>query len=505
MLLIVHAVAQYNLAMLPTDLYLAAQVREIDRVAIEEAKIPGYELMTRAGEFSLARLQAQWPGVQTIGIACGAGNNAGDGYVLGRLAAAAGLRIHAVSLVDPARLQGDAATAHRDFIAAGLKVEPWPATPAVDVWVDALLGTGLDRPLTGDFADCVNWLNRCGRPVLALDIPTGLDADSGGVHGVAIAADATATFVALKAGLFLAEARSRVGALEFSDLDIPRWVYERFEASRRRLDIQQLVETLGPREWNAHKGSHGTVVLVAGGRGMGGAARLAGEAALRSGAGLVKVVTHPDHASALAQARPELIVRGAEDANVLDEVFESGCSCLVIGPGMGQDSWSRALLDRSLALGGNQVIDADGLNLLAQSPAPLSANTVLTPHPKEAGRLLGRTAEAIQVDRLGALHALADQTGATIVLKGSGTLISDPAGAPWLCAYGNPGLATAGTGDVLAGIIAGLVAQLGDSALAARLGVLVHALAGDSAAEAGQRGMLATDLMAEIRHWLNLA
>lgn len=501
----VRAVAQYNLVMLPTPLYLAAQVRAIDRVAIEEANIPGYQLMTRAAEFALLQLRERWPAAKTIGIACGAGNNAGDGYVLGRLAAAAGLRVRVISLVAPEKLAGDAAIAYRDFAGAGLSVESWPTKPDADLWVDALLGTGLDRPLSGDFEACVRWLNGCRKPLFALDIPTGVDADLGIVHNVAVAAEATATFVGLKLGLFLAEGRALVGALAFDDLGIPGWVYERFEAARRRLDPQQLEDALPPRDWNAHKGTHGTVVVVAGGQGMGGAARLAGEAALRSGAGLVKVVTHPEHASALAQARPELIVRAAADPNVLDEVLRTDCSCLVIGPGLGQEPWSRALFDRALAAGGTRVIDADGLNLLAQAPVPLDPDTVLTPHPREAGRLLGWTAKEVQSRRGQALDALTEKTRATVVLKGSGTLVSDPGGAPWLCAYGNPGLATAGTGDVLAGVIGGLAAQLGDPVVAARLGVLTHALAGDSAAQRGQRGLLASDLMPEIRRWVNPA
>lgn len=499
----VRACAQYNRVMLPTRLYRADQVRELDRLAIEEADISGYELMTRAAQFALGQLRALWPAARTIGVACGAGNNAGDGYVLARLAAEQGLAVHTISVTSPDRLRGDAATAYEDFAAAGLSTASWPAQADVDVWIDAMLGTGLDRELAGAFADCVRWFNGLPAPVMALDIPTGLHADSGEAMGAAVVADATSTFIGLKQGLFLANGKAHVGTVSFSDLGIPGWIYDRVAASLRRLDPDQLSNHLPARAWNAHKGSHGTVIVVAGGPGMGGAARLAGEAALRSGAGLVKVVTYPDHATALAQARPELIVRPGTSPDVLDEMLASGCSCLLIGPGLGRFGWSKDLLTRALAADVPTVIDADGLNLLAGSKTALNPETVVTPHPREAARLLDWTTQQVQSDRKTALGALADTTGATVVLKGSGTLVSDGLDAPWLCAFGNPGMATAGTGDVLAGVIAGLIAQFGSPALAARIGVLVHALAGDSAAESGERGMLASDLLPHVRRWLN--
>lgn len=493
---------------LPEAVYTAAQVRELDRIAIEQHGIPGYRLMQRAAEAALAELGAAWPEARALAIYCGAGNNAGDGYVLARLAAAAGYAVRVLAAVAPERLRGDAARAHTDCADAGVAIAELGAAPAAepgdaDVVVDALLGTGLDRPLEGRLADAVAAINGAGRPVLALDIPTGLHADTGRALGTPVAADLTVTFVGLKQGLFLGSAPDYVGRLKFSDLRVPadaRGVVP----VMRRLKPGALAAALPRRPRTAHKGAHGRLLLIGSDQGFGGAMRLAGEAALRAGAGLVYVATHPDNVGVVLAGRPELICRGCEAGTAPEDWLETA-DAIVIGPGLGRGAFARAWLERVRGRSQPLVVDADALNLLAETPFT-RADWVITPHPGEAARLLGKRPADVQAERLASVRALAERYAATAVLKGAGTLVADAAhddAAPSLCDRGNPGLATAGTGDVLAGVIGALLAQGLGPAAAARTGVLLHALAGDAAAAPGERGLAASDLFAPLRELAN--
>lgn len=481
---------------LPAEIYESAQVRAMDRHAIEGG-IPGYALMQRAAQAAFALLRSEWPAARRITVCCGAGNNAGDGYVLARLALAAGLEVRVIALVGPERLGGDAARAWADFRAAGGQAEPF-ATAALaggELLVDALLGTGLDRDVSGTFAACIEALNAAGRPVLALDLPSGLDADTGLVRGVAVHATRTITFVALKAGLYLGAGPDHVGALGFAGLGVPDALRAAQQPVLRRMD-ERLVEAALPRRRpTAHKGDHGRVLIV-GGLAMAGAARLAGEAALRAGAGLVTVATRPASAAAIVAGRPELIVQPLRTTQALAELC-AAADVIAVGPGLGTGHRARRFLATALESGRPLVVDADALTLIAKEPRH-SARWILTPHPGEAARLLGTDTAAVQRDRPGALAGLVARYGGTSVLKGAGTLVSTAAGPPWLCDRGNPGMATAGCGDVLTGIIAALVAQGAAPGLAAAAGVFVHARAGDRAAAQGERGLLAGDLIREL-------
>jgi NAD(P)H-hydrate epimerase len=484
---------------LPVEVYSAAQVRAMDRHAIEAAGIPGYTLMQRAGEAALACLRRVWPDARRIAIACGAGNNAGDGYVLARLARAAGLEVSVAALLEPAQLSGDAAMAFKDFAAAGGRhsaFTPQSLTGAALV-VDALLGTGLDRPVAGPMRACIETLNASGLPVFALDIPSGLDADTGRVRGAAVAAARTITFVGLKSGLYLGAARAHVGALEFAGLGVPSAAREGVTPVLRRMNAGLLAAALPARGRLAHKGEHGRV-LVVGGHAMAGAARLAGEAALRTGAGLVAVATTAASATAIVGRRPELICHAATTAAKLRPLLKAA-DAVAVGPGLGLDRRAQRLLDAALAAGKPCVVDADAITLAAKRPRRRD-HWILTPHPGEAARLLGTSTAAVQRDRLAALRAIAKQYGGVCVLKGAGTLVSARSGAPWICDRGNPGMATAGAGDVLTGIIAALMAGGAGAELAAAAGVLLHAIAGDRAAAAGERGVIAGDLVGELRH-----
>ncbi len=490
---------------LPRPVYAVAQVRELDRRAIEGAAIEGYTLMCRAGAAALAELRTRWPEANRLVIVCGAGNNAGDGFVVARLARDAGLAVRLLLVVPRERLKGDALRAARDCAAAGLVFEPFAAESlgAADVVVDALLGTGVDRPVAGDFLAAIEAINAAGRPVLALDVPSGLDADRGWPCGAAVRATATITFVGLKQGLFLGLGADFTGELAFAGLGIPSQLGVDLEPSLERLGATDLDQALPRRPRSAHKGSNGRLLLLGGGPSMGGAIRLAAEAGLRVGAGLVYVATHPDNVGIVLAGRPELICRGVNAPAELDELIEQS-DAAVLGPGLGQTAWARRLWRHLLQSRLPLVVDADGLNLLAAEPVQRTS-WALTPHPGEAARLLGRDGASVQADRLAAVRELTGRFGALVVLKGANSLVALPEGQQpvGVCDHGNPGMATAGMGDVLSGVIGGLLAQTHDLTRSVRAGVLLHALAGDAAAADGERGMIAGDLLPWLRRWAN--
>ncbi len=488
---------------LPHSVYSVDGVRQVDRTAIESLGIPGYALMTSAAMESLDEAVSIFPEAKRWLVVCGAGNNGGDGYVLARLAAQRGISVSVTALTPPEKLHGDAATAYADFVADGGHVESWQGSldTDVDMVVDAMLGSGLMRDVEGQYAEVVDAINGHASPAMALDIPSGLDGDSGVVRGVAVHADLTVTFVGLKTGLFLNDGPDHVGELRFSDLQIPRKCYENAKERLRRIDYAELHRVLPPRNRSAHKGDFGHLLLVGGGPGMAGAIRLAGEAALRCGAGRVSVATHPSHHAAITSGRPELMCYAIDEPSEIRPLLES-VDTLALGPGLGTAGWGRSLFNEVVKSELPMVVDADALNILAESPVRRD-DWILTPHPGEAARLLDTGAASIQNDRVAAIGNLRDKYGGTIVLKGAGTLISASDGAPWISTAGNPGMASPGMGDVLTGVVAALLAQGMSFEKAAAFGVEIHARAGDRAAESGQRGLIATDVLQELRPLLN--
>ncbi len=488
---------------LPAEIYSVASVRAIDQVAINDAGIGGYMLMMRAGEAALNEALERFPDAKRWQVICGSGNNGGDGYVLARLAGARGIGVSVLAMSSPEQLQGDAATAYMDFAAEGGAVAMYEGVldEHAELVVDGLLGSGLERHVEGKYAEVVNAMNGHAAPVLSLDIPSGLNADTGSVMGVAVHADMTVTFVGLKSGLFLKEGPNYVGELRFAGLDIPADCLATQQADLQRMNLDAIRAELAPRKRDAHKGDFGHVLIVGGGPGMSGAVRLCGEAALRSGAGLVSIATHPSHHAMIAAGRPELMCHAVEAAKDLKPLLERA-TVIALGPGLGTGKWSQTMFDAILKTDLPMVVDADALNLLAISEAR-DLDWILTPHPGEAGRMLDCPTAKVQEDRRGALRKLAEQFGGTVVLKGSGSLVSAADGPAWLCTAGNPGMAAPGMGDVLTGIIAALRAQGLSREMAAAAGVDIHARAGDSAAKAGQRGLLASDLLQELRVWVN--
>ncbi|MEH6824312.1 MAG: NAD(P)H-hydrate dehydratase [Motiliproteus sp.] len=492
------------------NLYTAAQTRQLDRAAIELQHIPGFELMQRAGRAAYRLLRQRWPAVTRLTLVCGGGNNGGDALVVAALAQAQQLEVQ-VLLVggEQARagLSGEAREALVWAESRGVLVEPYAPDRALsgEVIVDGLLGTGLKGAVRGEFSELIERINASAKPVLALDIPSGLCADTGAILGVAVHAAVTLSFIGLKCGLLTHEGVDCCGELLLDTLELPAEVYARVPTSRYVVGSQQRRPALPRRSRGAHKGDFGHLLLVGGDRGMAGAVMMASDAALRAGAGLVSVASHPEHVGLTTGHRPEVMSHAVSSGQALQPLL-ARASVVAIGPGLGQSAWSGQLLQVAQQCAVPMVIDADGLNLLSQGRLvePCTrANWILTPHPGEAARLLGCTVAQIQADRFLAVNQLQQRYGGVMVLKGAGTLISDGVQTR-LCARGNPGMASGGMGDVLTGVIAALVAQGLGLFDAGVIGVDVHAHAADRLAQRlGERGLAATDLIPDIRRLLN--
>ncbi|PLW68388.1 bifunctional ADP-dependent NAD(P)H-hydrate dehydratase/NAD(P)H-hydrate epimerase [Pseudohalioglobus lutimaris] len=483
-------------------LYTAAQTRALDSCAINDHQIPGITLMSRAAEAAFDCLIGTWAQPECVQVLCGTGNNGGDGYLVADLAHKRGIKTTVLQLGDADKIGGDALLAREQALANGVEVIPFDdaAVLPIGVVVDALLGTGLGGDVRGDYAEAIAEINAAGTPVLAVDIPSGLCADTGRVLGTAVRADLTVTFIGLKRGLFALQAPDYTGELQFAGLGVPAQVYRQVPADCFRLQLEPLLDAMPPRPATAHKGLYGTVLVIGGDYGMAGAAALAAEAALRCGAGLVRVATRPQHVAALVARTPEIMPVGVESGADLQPLLDSA-DTLVVGPGLGQSPWSEYLLQAALASGKPMVLDADGLNLLAAGKVQPRPRMIVTPHPGEAARLLGVSTAEVQADRFAATSALQQKLGGVVVLKGNGSLIASEK-EMLLSDYGNPGMASGGMGDVLSGVIGALLAQGQEPLAAAALGVCLHGAAADIAAEEGMRGLVATDLMPWLRELL---
>ena len=481
-------------------LYTATQSRAADARAITELRVTGFELMLRAGQFALDRLLEAWPAAASISIYAGKGNNAGDGYVIAALAIDLGLRAEIIQ-VGTAPATGDASMAVSFAARRKVPVIPFAADYLVGavggaVLVDALLGTGQAGPPRGDFALAVAALNASGRPLLAVDVPTGLNADTGGPCGedatLVVRADLTATFITRKLGQYTGLGRQVCGRVCFDSLGVdPRWCGV-------GVPLVDTVPAREPLSVHAYKHQRGHVAIAGGDLSMGGAVLLAGEAALRAGAGMVTIVTRPAHRPAILARRPELMVMDAEDDAAVKSVL-GRATCVVLGPGLDRHEWGRKLYQTVTGVTLAPVLlDADGFHHWLESSRTFRP-AVATPHVAEAARLLSTSSAAIQRDRPAAARALVQRIGDVVVLKGAGTLIADQR-ALTVCGAGNPSMASAGMGDVLCGIIAAQIVDSHSSYAAAVRGVVLHSVAGDHAAFRGSpHSLLASDLFDELR------
>lgn len=484
------------------SLYGTSAARRLDARATELLGGDGYTLMQRAGLAAWQYLLLHWPQAQRIVVVCGPGNNGGDGYVLAQLARRSGRLVQVVHLPSHLPRSELAQRACTEYIAAGGQVELFrTALPPADVLVDGLFGIGFARAPDAESAALIDAINAQAIPVFSLDVPSGIDADTGAAPGVAVQASRTLQFIVRHAGLYTGDALEYIGALDLDALEVPSASFDQVLASASLLSADALALWLLPRRRNTHKGESGRVLCLGGDHGSGGAILLCAEAALRSGAGLLSVATREAHVTAMLARRPEAMVRAVESDQDMQPLLER-TDCIALGPGLGQGEWSRAVFRMAIDAGKPLVIDADGLNLLAAAPRSLH-DAVVTPHPGEAARLLETDIGSVQRDRFAAAQAIADRFGAAVVLKGAGTIVAAPGHTPRVIGAGNPGMAVGGMGDVLTGVIAALRGQGLNAFDAASAGALLHSLAGDAAAWDGQRGLLPSDLMPHLRRLAN--
>lgn len=480
-------------------LYRVEQVRAIERAAAAHGLNPA-SLMDRAGKSAAALVAERWPSVQRIGVLCGKGNNGGDGYVAALVLLKAGFDV-VVAGAGPSATEEARAAQHAWRDAGQGVVALGGPLPRTALWIDALFGVGLSRAPDAISAQAIAAVREQGVPVLALDVPSGLDADRGCAPGVVLPATLTLCFIAAKQGLLTATARDVVGELLIDALGVPADAFSAVSPSALAVAEPALRAALPVRTSDSHKGYHGRVLCIGGSEGMGGALALCAEAAARCGAGWVDAAGSAEAIAALRVRCPEVLGAALISAEGLDARM-AVATVLALGPGLGLLPMARSLFHAALASGLPMVVDADALNLLAEAPCPMPQN-ILTPHPGEAGRLLGVSTSDVQNDRYAALDALVQRFECAVVLKGAGTLVGAPGQVTRVVQAGNAAMASAGMGDVLTGVIAALRAQGLPAFDAAWVGALAHSAAGDRAAKGASRGLLASDLLPELRVVLN--
>lgn len=507
----------------------AGTIRDIDRVAVEKYGITGLQLMENAGrgvaEVALRELDGAARGLKAA-IFAGKGNNGGDGFVAARHLHNAGIAVIVYTLCKLDELKGDAAANAASWRKMNGRIEELLSIEAVkaaeesiektDVVIDAIFGTGLSDEVAGVHGDAIRLINSFSKKIISIDIPSGIHATTGAVLGEAVKADVTATMAMAKLGLLLYPGRAHAGMVEVVDIGVPREVINEPSIKWNLLGPSDISRILKPRKPESHKSSHGHLFILAGSPGLTGAAYMSGAAALRAGAGLVTVGVPESLHDIMEVKTTEVMTVGLPETDrrlgtaAYDDIRRAAANktALVVGPGAGTSEELMKLIELILQdIHIPVVIDADGLNSFAPrivSLKGLKAEVVLTPHPGEMSRLLNMKIQAIQADRVGAAEKLVELTGATVVLKGAYTVIACPNGQVYLNPTGNPGLATAGTGDILAGMLGAFLAQGYNAFEASAAAVYIHGLAGDEAKKkSGELGMIATDLLGYIPSLVN--
>ncbi|MEM8843539.1 MAG: NAD(P)H-hydrate dehydratase [Pseudomonadota bacterium] len=484
----------------PLNVYSSQQARQLDTIAIEQQGIKGYELMCRAGQAAYNVITNKFPSARRILIIAGGGNNAGDGYVLARLLDSTEYNCAVIPIMSPDKLQGDALHACSEFLDQGGELYKHEGElPHCDLIVDAIFGIGLNRLIEGEVVNVITQINQHSAPTLALDIPSGLNSDTGIPMDISVCANTTITFIGLKSGLLTGQACDNTGEVIVHDLELPNTVFSQIEPIGNTLSPTTHKALLPRRKPSSHKNNFGHVLVIGGNIGYPNAAALAAIGAARSGAGLVSVVTHPDNVNAIASSCSSIMVRGIHQPSDMGNLINLA-DVIVLGPGLGKDAWARRFFARFIDIKKPVVVDADALTLLSHNPNQRD-HWILTPHPGEAARLLACEKTEIEFNRLAAVKAIQEKYHGVIVLKGAGTLIyKDSMG---FCINGNAALATGGTGDVLAGIIGSFIAQGLTPIDAAECATTIHGLAAERISQFGTRGLLASDLFPELIKLVN--
>lgn len=482
-------------------------VRQLENNMMQS--IPASTLMQRAGHAAFQYILHHYSFAKNIAIYCGAGNNGGDGYALALELFAFGKSVCVIQ-VEHTHAKTQIAEKLREaclnqkipIFAFSNNIQfPWSHC---DLQVDAILGIGAKKPFSEELNQVLNWMNNQEIPIFSLDVPTGIDAQTGlALTENPIQADRTLSFLAWKLGLLQGDAIVSCGELNCDDLGVPDC--DSLNENKQSCAVAEILfpKKLKKRPRDMHKGQAGHVLIIGSDQGYLGASRLAGMAALRSGAGKVSILTHPSHAAVLQANCAELMVFGVQEPRELKPFIEKA-DVMILGVGLGRSAWSQSLFDVAIACDIPSVIDADGLYFLSLKKYENKKNKILTPHPLEAARLLSSTTQIVQANRLDSLQKIVSQYQASVVLKGARTQVGAPNQLPAICLQGNPGMASAGMGDVLSGIIASMCAQGMSAFDAAKQGVFYHAAASDCLAQMrGEIGMLASDVIEMLPKVIN--
>jgi ADP-dependent NAD(P)H-hydrate dehydratase / NAD(P)H-hydrate epimerase len=467
-------------------IYLTREIRRIEELAETKFNISSSSMMQRAGRAAFNVLLRNYPKTQCIAVFCGGGNNGGDGFVFGYAAYRRGLNVILYQVGEHSHLSqaaNEAYLACQNAAIPVIKLQAQTLIETTDIIVDAVCGTGLTSDLRPEALLAVRKMQEQNTPIISLDVPTGINADTGEVLGMAVKAEMTITFVALKLGLLTGEGLTYTGKLICNDLELPEEIFAEVTPVAEKIKFNNYRHYIKARNRNFHKGEAGHVLIIGGEQGFSGAPRMAGLAALRVGAGLVSIATRHHHAALINIANPELMSHGVEQEAELEALLKKA-KVVVVGPGLGLNAWGKKLFNAVCNYNLPLIVDADGLNILADMPPLIRENWILTPHPGEAGRLLQVKTSVIQQDRLQAILQLQKKYNAIIVLKGAGSIIANA--------------------DQSLAVCTGLVAQDIPLSDATKLAVYLHAKAGDQAAHDGQRGMIASDLMPHLRQLSNV-
>lgn len=492
---------------LQDNLYSANTVRKIDQSAIAKLNNDAIKLMNRAGMAAFDELVEAFGKPSLITVFCGSGNNAGDGYILAARAAQKCIPVQVLELSETKKLSSETLNARQYAQDNNVSLNGFNPDQEImqGVIVDCLLGIGYKGKLREPYDQAINLINTAGLPVLSMDIPSGLNPDTGAVEDNAVTADLTVTFVAAKQGLFTGKGPALCGEIIYHSLDISEHLFDQFQPSAKLLDLFELLELLPHFVGDEYKNQRGHCMVIGGDHGYGGAASLAAEASLRVGSGLTSVATQPQHVSNILARCPEIMACGVISGQQLEPWLEKP-TVLVVGPGLGRSSWSEQLLQKAVASGLPMVLDADALNILADGRVvkTIDHSWILTPHAGEAARLLKISVAEVEADRFSAVQQIQQKYNAVVLLKGPGSLIAVDNQITKVCPYGNPGMATAGMGDLLSGIIGGLVAQGLSLQDAAELGCCLHSAAADKLVDStGYHGIAATDILPHLHRLLN--